>query len=73
MTRKVRFRNVGAGRGIKSELDETTLKRLLIDERLTQGAVARRYGCSPQFVSQLAREYGLARRGQGEAGSRRDR
>lgn len=60
--RKERFRNVGAGKGIKAQLDPATLHALYITERLTQADIARRYGCTPQFVSLLVREYGLERR-----------
>lgn len=61
MPRKERFRNVGAGKGVKEQLDALTLRRLYVDERLTQAEIARRYECTPQFVSLLIREYGLAR------------
>jgi DNA-binding transcriptional regulator LsrR (DeoR family) len=59
MTRKQRFRNVGAGKGVKDALDAATLRRLYVDEDLPQAEIARRYGCSRQFVSQLLHEYGL--------------
>jgi len=58
-TRKQRFRNVGAGKGVKAELDRTTLSRLYLHEGLTLAVIAERYGCTPQFVSLLLREYGL--------------
>ncbi|HZU12044.1 MAG TPA: hypothetical protein VFB58_04320 [Chloroflexota bacterium] len=61
MPRKERFRNVGAGRGIKDRLDPVTLRALYVEERLTQAEIARRYGCTPQFISLLCREYGLNR------------
>ena len=61
MVRKQRFRNVGAGKGIKERLDAETLGRLYVDERLSQTEIARRFGCTPQFVSLLVREYGLRR------------
>jgi hypothetical protein len=61
LPRKPRFRNVGAGKGVKERLDTDTLARLYLDERLPQAEIARRYGCSPQFISQLVHEYGLER------------
>lgn len=60
MSRKPRFRNVGAGKGVKARLDPETLRRLYVEEGLTQAAIAQRYGCTPQFVSLLAAEYGLS-------------
>jgi DNA-binding transcriptional regulator LsrR (DeoR family) len=59
MPRKPRFRNVGAGKGVKEALDPETLRRLYVQEGLPQAEIARRYGCTPQFVSQLVFEYGL--------------
>jgi hypothetical protein len=59
MPRKERFRNVGAGKGVKVALDPATLRRLYVEENLSQAEIARRYGCTPQFVSQLMHEYGL--------------
>lgn len=59
MPRKTRFRNVGAGKGVKAQLDEETLRHLYWEERLSQKEIAQRYHCSPQFISQLLREYGL--------------
>jgi hypothetical protein len=61
MPRKPRFRNVGAGKGVKHQLDPDTLARLYLDEKLPQSEIARRYACSPQFISQLVHEYGLVR------------
>jgi DNA-binding transcriptional regulator LsrR (DeoR family) len=61
MPRKPRFRNVGAGKGVKAALDAATLRRLYVDERMTQAEIARHSGCSPQFISQLIRECGIAR------------
>lgn len=58
--RKQRFRNVGAGKGIKERLDPDTLLALL-DEGKTQTEIAVQYGCTPQFVSLLVGEYGLRR------------
>jgi hypothetical protein len=55
--RKQRYRNVGAGKGVKAQLDPDTLQRLL-DEGKTQAAIAADYGCTPQFVSLLVQEYG---------------
>jgi len=60
--RKTRFRNVGAGKGVKQALDSETLRRLYIEEGRTQADIAREFGCTPQFVSLLVREYGLQRR-----------
>lgn len=57
--RKERFRNVGAGKGVKEKLDRETLRSLYVIEGLSQAEIARRHGCSPQFISQLVREYGL--------------
>ena len=62
MPRKPRFRNAGAGKGVKVKLDADALARLYCDEQLPQAEIARRYGCSPQFVSQLVHEYGIERR-----------
>lgn len=59
MVRKTRFKNVGAGKGVKEQLTEPTLRRLYVEEGLTQSAIARRYGCTPQFVSLLVADYGL--------------
>lgn len=59
MTRKRRFQNVGAGKGIKERLDRETLNRLYIEDGLTQVEIAKRYGCTPQFISLLVSEYGL--------------
>lgn len=61
MPRKERFRNVGAGKGVKETLDAATLRDLYVQQRLTQREIARRYGCTPQFVSLLVHEYGIAR------------
>jgi len=60
--RKARFRNAGAGKGVKQELDAELLRRLYIEEQRTQADIAREFGCTPQFVSLLVREYGLERR-----------
>ena len=60
--RKTRFRNVGACKGVKEALDAKTLRRLYIEERRTQADIAREFGCTPQFVSLLVREYDLRRR-----------
>lgn len=62
MTRKPRFRNVGAGKGVKLALDSATLRQLYVEDRLSQAQIAARYDCSPQFISQLLHEYGIARR-----------
>jgi hypothetical protein len=59
--RKERFRNAGAGKGVKDRLDPVTLRRLYVAERRTQAQIAREYGCSAQFVSLLLREYGVER------------
>jgi transposase-like protein len=61
MTRKERFRNVGAGKGVKAQLDRAALEQLYCRDGLSQTEIARRFGCSPQFVSQLVHEYGLHR------------
>ncbi len=61
MPRKERFRNVGAGKGIKEKLDPKTLHSLYCEQRLTQTEIARHYGCTPQFISRLVHEYGLLR------------
>jgi len=60
--RKARFRNVGAGKGVKQALDAETLRRLYVEGGRTQADIAREFGCTPQFVSLLVREYGLRRR-----------
>lgn len=62
MVRKRRFQNLGAGKGIKEQLDRETLDKLYIQDGLTQAEIARRYGCTPQFVSLLLREYELRAR-----------
>lgn len=59
MVRKQRFRNVGAGKGIKEQLNPDTLRRLYFEQKLCQASIARQYGCTPQFVSLLLHEYGL--------------
>ncbi len=59
MTRKTRFRNTGAGKGVKETLDPETLRRLYVDDGLTQREIARRFDCTPQYVSLLLIEYGL--------------
>jgi hypothetical protein len=61
MPRKPRFRNTGAGKGVKEQLDAATLRHLYIELGLTQTAIAERYACTPQFISLLVREYGLVR------------
>jgi hypothetical protein len=61
MPRKERFRNIGAGKGIKEQLDAATLRRLYLEERLTQTQIADRYGCTPQFVSVLLCDHGIRR------------
>lgn len=58
-TRKTRFRNAGAGKGVKARLDPSTLEDLYCRRGLSQAEIARRYECSAQFVSVLLREYGL--------------
>lgn len=62
MTRKRRFRNVGAGKGVKKQLDATILAELYLERGLTQAEIAYRYGCTRQFVSLLLSEYGLTGR-----------
>jgi len=37
--RKQRFRNVGAGKGIKPRLDRETLRALYVSQRLTQAEI----------------------------------
>ena len=59
MQRKKRYRNVGAGKGVKEALDRETLRRLYFEEDLSQVEIAHRYQCSPQFISQLLQEYNL--------------
>jgi hypothetical protein len=61
MSRKERFRNTGAGKGVKEQLDPLTLRRLYVDEGRTQAAIGRTYHCSAQYISQLLREYGISR------------
>jgi hypothetical protein len=61
MARKERFRNVGAGKGVKEKLDPDTLHRLYLQERLTQAEIGRRFGCTAQFVSLLLREHDIRR------------
>lgn len=71
-TRKPRFRNVGAGKGVKDRLDPKTLEQLYVNERRPQSEIAHRYGCSTQFVSQLVREYGIKRPRSGSSRERVD-
>ena len=59
MTRKQRFQNVGAGKGVKEQLDRAALEQLYVRERLTQAQIALRFNCSPQFVSRLLREHDI--------------
>jgi hypothetical protein len=59
MPRKERFRNLGANKGIKQQLDPVILRRLYLDDGMSQSAIARGFSCSPQFVSQLLHEYGI--------------
>lgn len=59
--RKQRYRNVGAGKGVKARLDPDTLLALLQSGR-SQAEIARLHDCTPQFVSLLVQEYGLADR-----------
>lgn len=59
--RKKRFENRGAGKGVKDRLDRATLSFLYVDEGLSQSDIARRYGCTRQFISLLLHEYGIAR------------
>jgi len=61
MTRKVRFRNVGAGKGVKEQLSEKLLRSLYLEQGLTQSEIARRYGCTAQFISILLHEHGITR------------
>lgn len=61
MPRKTRFRNVGAGKGVKERLDPATLRSLYIEQGLTQSEIGRRHDCSAQFVSLLLHEYGIKR------------
>jgi transcriptional regulator len=56
--RKPRYRNVGAGKGIKSRLDPDVLQ-LLLDQGQTQAEIAADHGCTQQFISVLVREYDL--------------
>jgi len=64
MPRKERFRNVGAGKGVKALLDRETLRHLYVSQGLSQAQIAQRYDCTPQFISLLLREYGIATRQQ---------
>ncbi|MGI8968360.1 MAG: hypothetical protein ACR2GA_04565 [Chloroflexota bacterium] len=71
MPRKTRYRNTGAGKGIKDQLNPALLLDLYCEQRLTQAEIARRFGCTPQFVSLLLREYDIKRKpraGQIESG-----
>jgi hypothetical protein len=61
MPRKERFRNIGAGKGVKDRLDAQTLRTLYLTDGLTQAEIAHRFGCTPQFVSLLLREHGIRR------------
>lgn len=59
--RKPRFRNVGAGKGVKLRLNAEVLRDLYVGQHLTQAEIARDFGCTPQFVSLLCQEYGIER------------
>jgi hypothetical protein len=61
LPRKKRFENRGAGKGVKEQLDRSTLSYLYVDEGHSQSDIARRYGCTRQFISLLLQEYGIAR------------
>ncbi|MBV9282450.1 MAG: helix-turn-helix transcriptional regulator [Chloroflexi bacterium] len=61
MTRKRRFQNKGAGKGVKEALDAGTLRELYLERGLTQAQIASRYGCTPQYISLLLAEYDLRR------------
>ncbi len=61
LMRKARFRNVGAGKGVKQALDAETLRRLYVEGGRSQADIAREFGCTPQFISLLVREYGIQR------------
>lgn len=61
MTRKKRFENKGAGKGVKEQLDRAVLSYLYVDEGLSQAEIARRFGCTRQFISLLLSEYRIAR------------
>ncbi|GAC1445558.1 MAG: hypothetical protein NVSMB52_07050 [Chloroflexota bacterium] len=61
MPRKSRFRNVGAGKGVKERLDAATLRKLYLEDSMSQAEIGLRFDCSPQYVSLLVREYGLSR------------
>lgn len=62
MARKPRFRNRGAGKGVKEALTPERLEQLYVQERLTQKQIADRYNCSAQFVSLLLKDAGITRR-----------
>jgi hypothetical protein len=61
MPRKERFRNDGAAKGVKERLQPDVLRRLYVEQGLTQAIIAERFGCSPQFISRLVAEYNLQR------------
>jgi DNA-binding transcriptional regulator LsrR (DeoR family) len=63
MPRKQRFENKGAGKGVKHQLDRATLSYLYVDEGLSQAEIARRYGCTRQFISLLLAEHSIVRPG----------
>lgn len=62
LNRKTRFRNVGAGKGVKALLDAPALRRLYVEEGLSQRDIASRYDCSRQYVSALLRAHGISRK-----------
>lgn len=59
--RKQRFRNVGLGGAIKAQLTRDVLRELYIEHGQTMAGIAKRYGCTKQYVSQLCREYDIKR------------
>jgi hypothetical protein len=73
MPRKQRFRNVGAGKGVKQQLDPETLRHLYLEDGLTQAMIADHYGCTPQFISLLLAEYGIRTTSQQKEGRTRRR
>lgn len=60
----------GKGRQPQYELDEATLRRKYLDEKMSQSAIARELGCAVLVVGRMLAKYGIASRGKGLPGER---
>jgi hypothetical protein len=59
--RKPRSRNIGSGGTIKQVLTPETLRELYVVRQHSMSDIAKHYGCSKQYVSQLCHRYQIAR------------